>query len=46
MAKAVHFRTSTNCFILDGIDISSRFRYDRQVIEDTCRRIHLNINAE
>jgi hypothetical protein len=46
MAKAVHFRTSSRCFVLNGIDISSRFEYDRKIIEDTCRRFHDDINTE
>jgi hypothetical protein len=40
MAKAVHFRNSNHCFIVDGIDISSRFQYDRKIIQNTCLRFH------
>ena len=40
IAKAVHFRSSTQCFVIDGIDISSRFQYDRKIIQDTCFRFH------
>ena len=46
MAKAVHFRGASNCFVLDGINISSRFQYDRKVIEDACSRFHLATSTE
>jgi chloramphenicol O-acetyltransferase len=40
MAKAVHFRALSHCFILDGIDISPRFQYDRNILRDACLRFH------
>ncbi|UJR38036.1 hypothetical protein I4U23_030718 [Adineta vaga] len=46
MAKAVHFRSLTHCFILNGIDISPRFHYDRTIIRDTCLRFHSFINPK
>jgi hypothetical protein len=46
MAKAVHFRTSSHCFILDGIDISSRFQHDRNILRDTCLRFYSAIDIE
>jgi len=46
MAKAVHFRAFSHCFVLDGIDISPRFQYDRNILRDTCLRFHNYINTE
>ncbi len=46
MAKAVHFRASSHCFILDGIDISSRFQHDRNILRDTCLRFYSAIDIE
>ena len=36
MAKAVHFRSSMNGFILDGIDISCRFQHDWKTLREAC----------
>jgi hypothetical protein len=46
MAKAVHFRGLSHYFILDGIDISPRFQYDRNILRDTCLRFHNYANTE
>ncbi|CAF0905470.1 unnamed protein product [Rotaria sordida] len=48
MAKSVHFRSSSHCFVLDSIDISYRFQYDRNILRDTCHHFHsydnMNLN--
>lgn len=36
MPRAVHFRNFSRCFEVHGIDISARFRYDREILRDTC----------
>lgn len=40
IARAVHFRNLTRCFEVHGIDISARFRYDREILRDTCLNFH------
>ncbi|CAF3443201.1 unnamed protein product [Rotaria sp. Silwood1] len=46
MAKSVHFRASSHCFVLDGIDISARFQHDRKILQDTCQRFHSYVNID
>lgn len=46
MAKAVHFRATSSCFVLEGMNISARFAYDRKVIEDACNRLYLDTSNE